>query len=103
MTKHTALPALPAIPEPKKTAAEIARDREARAEISRLLRDIRANQVEQNLGRALRLVQMAQRGQGPLIDFFTEVGFKYADLADSGPVVEGARRRRLIERESAPW
>jgi hypothetical protein len=91
------LPAPPAIPEPKKTAAELARERAQQAEIMRLLNSIRANQVKQNLDRALRLVQMAQCGQGPLIEFFEEVGFKYADLADNGPVVEGGRRLKLIE------
>jgi hypothetical protein len=96
MTKRVALPAPPAIPEPKKTAAELARERAQQAEIMRLMRSIRTKQVEQNLGRALRLVQMAQRGQGPLIEFFEEVGFKYADLADNGPIVEGGRRQRLL-------
>jgi hypothetical protein len=97
MTKRVALPAPPAIPEPKKPAAEIARDRALQAESMRLIREIRAMQVKQNLGRALRLVQMAQRGQGPLIDYFAELGFKYAELADNGPVVEGGRRLKLIE------
>ena len=91
------MPAPPAIPEPKKTAAELARERAHQAEIMRLLNSIRANQIKQNLDRALRLVQMAQRGQGPLIEFFEQVGFKYADLADNGPIVEGGRRLKLIE------
>jgi hypothetical protein len=97
MTKRVALPAPPAIPEPKKTAAEIARERALKAETMRLLNSIHARQVDQNLARALRLVQMAQRGQGPLIDYLVDLGFKYADLADNGPVIEGGRRQRLIE------
>jgi hypothetical protein len=96
MTKR-ALPAPPAIPEPKKTAAEIARERAKKAEIMRLMAEIRAQQVEQNLARALRLVEMAQRGQGPLIDYLVDLGFKYADLADNGPMIEAGRRQRLIQ------
>jgi len=40
---------------------------------------------------------MAQRGQGPLMDYFVHLGFKYADLAENGSVPEGGRRPKLIE------
>jgi hypothetical protein len=90
-------------PEPKKTGAEIPWDRALQAEISRLIREISARQVEQNLGRALRLVQMAQRGQGPLIDYFVDLGLKYPDLADNGPVLEGGCRLKLIDGGARRW
>jgi hypothetical protein len=103
----TVLPPPPAIPEPSKTEAEITKERHQKAEISRLIREIRANQIEQNLERALCLVQMAQRGQGPLIEYFTDLGFKYRKLADEGPerprlrVIEGGQRHEHPSEGSA--
>jgi hypothetical protein len=79
------LPPPPAIPEPQKTEAEIAKERHQKAEISRLIREIREQQIETNLTRAVALAQMAYRRQGPLVDFFEELGRKYAKLADEGP------------------
>ena len=86
-----ALPPLPAIPEPEMTPAELAHKQAQQAEIMRLLDSIHANQVKVNLSRALSLVLMAQRGQGPLIDYLTDLGFKYAKLADNWPQKTGLR------------
>ena len=86
-------PPPPAIPEPQKTEAEIARKREQKAKIVGLLREIREHQIETNLSRAVVLVQMAYRRQGPLVAFFAELGFKYADLADAGPRRPGPELR----------
>ena len=87
----TVLPTAPAIPEPHQTAAEIARDRAKQAEIMRLLRDINENLTQHDLNRAVVLAKMAARRQGPLVDFFSEVGRKYCKLADEGPIEEGKK------------
>ena len=85
----TVLPALPAIPEPQKMQAELARERALKAEIMRRLRDINETLTQQDLDRAVVLAKMAAHRRGPLVDFFEEVGRKYRKLADEGPIVEG--------------
>jgi hypothetical protein len=67
-----------------------------KAEISRLIREIREQQIEASLSRAVALAQMAYRRQGPLVDFFEELGRKYARLADEGPSRHG-RGLRIID------
>jgi hypothetical protein len=79
------LPPPPAIPEPQKTEAELAKEAFEKAEIARLIREIREEQREDSLSRAVVLAQMAHRRQGPLVDFFEELGRRYAKLADEGP------------------
>lgn len=77
------LPPLPSIPKPRETEAERRHRLALEAETLRLLREIRENQIETNLRRAVKLVHMAYRREGPLIDYFTDLGFKWGDLADS--------------------
>ena len=84
----TVPPPLPAIPEPKKTPAEIARERAQQAEIRRLLREISGNLTQHDLNRAVVLAKMAARREGPLVEFFERVGRQYRKLADEGPVIE---------------
>ncbi len=74
-------PSPPAIPEPPETDE----DRAGKARTMQLLRQIRENLREQHLARAVVLAQMAYRRQGPLVEFFEELGFKYGKLADEGP------------------
>jgi hypothetical protein len=76
-----AFPSPPAIPEPPETD----RDRALKAETMRLLAEIKENLYQQHLARAVNLALMAQRRQGPLVEFFVQLGRKYADLADNGP------------------
>jgi hypothetical protein len=75
------LPPPPAIPTPPETDE----DRAGKARTMQLLRQIRENLREQHLARAVVLAQMAYRRQGPLVEFFEELGFKYGKLADEGP------------------
>ena len=93
-TIHTGavLPPLPAIPEPIKTREQIEHDQAQEAEIMRLMKSIREIQIETNLYRAVKLVHMAYRREGPLQEFFEQLGFKWQDLADSAPSM-----RRLLE------
>lgn len=78
-------------PMPPKTAEEQAK----KALIIRMMRELADDLQQANLNRAVRLAQMAARGQGPLVEHFAELGRRYADLADFGPpkpqlrVIEG--------------
>jgi len=75
------LPPPPAIPEPPRTEEDQAKKRE----LARLIKKIGETITQQNLDRAVVLAQMAARRQGPLVDFFEELGRKYYKLADEGP------------------
>jgi hypothetical protein len=91
--KSKAMPPLPEIPEPKKTPAELARERAPQAEIMRLLRSISGNFAQRDLNRAVVLAKMAARREGPRVGFFERVGRQYRTLADEGPVLEGHEAR----------
>jgi hypothetical protein len=78
-------PPPPAIPAPQMTEAEIARETEQKAEISRLLRKLADDALQNNLDRAVRLAQMAARRQGALVEFFQMLGVQYYKWADEGP------------------
>ena len=51
--------------------------REVKEELSRLTRRV-------NLSRAVRLAEQAERGEGPLVEHFADLGQRYAHLVDKG-------------------
>jgi len=65
-------------PEPMPPEAEEALDRE----ISEKVEEIRRLTHRINLRRAVRLAEQAERGVGPLVELFAELGERYAHLVD---------------------
>lgn len=70
-------PALP--PRPKPTEAQIAREERILRDLEELNRMLR----QRALDRAVALAQQAACGHGPLVDYFVDLGTRFAKLLDA--------------------
>jgi hypothetical protein len=72
-------------PGPAQPAAEPSPEaaREAiRRELNETREELRRVTLQVNLANAVALAEQAERGEGPLIDLFAELGERYAHLLD---------------------